>query len=113
MPVADGGDLTGRILCEAFGAEIRTVATVNSMGDPIESNWGYVAVSKTAILELADSSGNRLIERSKLNPMLHTTYGTGLVAKAALDMGCTRIIMGVGGSATVDGGQGFLQALGV
>ena len=82
------------------------------LGKPTKSQFGILDDGKSAIVEMAAASGLRLMPRDRLNPMLTTTYGTGQLIKAALDHGCDKIIVGVGGSATVDGGIGMAQALG-
>lgn len=111
LPIADGGDGTlETIMATASGSYI-PVRVRNPLGEDLKSRFGLLA-DGTAIVEMAEASGLRLINRDQLNPMHTTTYGTGQLIKAALDHDARRIIVGVGGSATVDGGIGMAQALG-
>jgi glycerate kinase len=112
IPIADGGDFTGDVLLRNIGGRWETVEVLNPLGKVIESRFG-ITNDGVGIVELSEASGTRLIEESQLSPMTTTTYGTGQLIKAALDAGCKKIIIGLGGSATVDGGVGLLQALGV
>lgn len=115
MPIADGGDFTGAVLVKALNGTWRAVEVLDPLKRTIRSKIGIVTLNhqSTAIIELAEASGTKLLNRSELNPIVTTTFGTGQLIKAALEMGCQRIIIGVGGSATVDGGMGIMQALGV
>jgi glycerate 2-kinase len=110
LPIADGGDFTGPILNEAFGAKVITVSVCDPLMRPVEASFGVAG--KTAVIEMASASGMGLLSSDELNPEKTTTYGTGQLLKRALDLGCERIILGAGGSATVDGGIGLLDALG-
>jgi|GEM_PF-43514 glycerate kinase len=112
IPIADGGDFTGEVLLRNIGGRWETVEVLNPLGEAIQSRFG-ITDDGVGIVELSEASGTRLIKSSELNPMITTTYGTGQLIKAALDAGCKKIIIGLGGSATVDGGVGLLQALGV
>ena len=112
IPIADGGDFTGDVLVRNLGGEWKTVEVLNPLGQPIQARFGIINQT-TGIVELSEASGTRLISDDDLNPMITTTYGTGQLIKAALDEGCKKIIVGLGGSATNDGGIGALQALGV
>ena len=87
--------------------------STNPLGRKIQSSFGWVEKNKTAIIEMADASGIRLLKAGELNPMKANTRGTGELIKAALDKGAKKIIMGIGGSATVDGATGLLNELGV
>jgi glycerate kinase len=82
------------------------------LGEKVNSTWGILGNRTTAIIEMAAASGLTLIPPERLNPMVATTYGTGELIRAALDTGCRQIIVGIGGSATNDGGAGMAQALG-
>jgi len=110
LPIADGGDFTGPILNEALGAEVITIKVFDPLGRPVVASFGVAG--KTAVIEMASASGLSLLSVNELNPEKTTTYGTGQLFKRALDLGCEKIILGVGGSATVDGGIGLLDALG-
>ncbi len=112
LPIADGGNGT----LDAFladGGERVSVPVVDPLDRPIIVPIGLLPDGQTAVVEMALASGLELLLPEELNPMIATTYGTGLLLKAALDAGAKRIIVGMGGSATVDGGAGALQALGV
>ena len=82
------------------------------MGRVIEASYGFIEENKTAIIEMASASGLHLIKPEERNPLITTSYGTGELIKDALDKGADRFIIGLGGSATNDGGVGLLQALG-
>ncbi len=110
IPVADGGDFTGDILNEAFSAKTFVTIVNDPSGRKTEAKYGIFR--NTAIIEMAEASGMRLLKKEELNPLINTTYGTGQLIKAALEKGCTGIILGLGGSATIDGGIGMLDALG-
>ncbi len=112
LPIADGGNGT----LDAFladGGQRISVPVVDALDRPIIAPIGLLSDGKTAVVEMALASGLELLTSDELNPMVATTYGTGLLLKAALDTGAKRIIVGMGGSATVDAGAGALQALGV
>lgn len=111
LPIADGGDGTLETLVAATAGKFVPVRVKGPLGDPIDSRFGLLP-DGTAVIEMAEASGLRLLARDQLNPMQTTTFGTGQLIQAALDHGAKRIIIGVGGSATVDGGIGMAQALG-
>lgn len=111
-PIADGGNGT----LDAFlagGGRRMTMTVEDPVGRPVEAAYGLLPDGETAVIEMALASGLELLEHWQLNPMIASTYGTGQLMKAALEAGAKRIIVGMGGSATVDGGAGCLQALGV
>lgn len=112
VPMADGGEGTTRSLVDATNGKLYEVQVTNPLGEKITSQFGILGDNKTAIIEMASSSGLELIPREKRNPMITTTFGTGELIKAALDMGVKTILIGIGGSATNDGGAGMIQALG-
>lgn len=112
IPIADGGDFTAEILVRNLDGYWKDVEVLNPLGQPTIARLGLTE-NGTGIVELSEASGTRLIQDSELNPMKTTTYGTGQLIKAALDEGCKKIIICLGGSATNDGGVGLLQALGV
>ncbi len=113
VPMADGGEGTVRSLVDATKGRIIREEVTGPLGRKVKASYGILGDKKTAIIEMASASGLPLVPKNKRNPLLTTTYGTGELIKAALDRGCRRIIVGIGGSATVDGGAGMAQALGV
>ena len=112
MPIADGGDDTMDVLV-AQGGEIREVTVDDPLGRPVRAAWGLLVDGQTAIVEMARASGLRLLREDERDPLRASTYGTGQLIAAAVEAGARRIIVGVGGSATVDGGSGCVSALGV
>ncbi len=110
IPVADGGDFTGPILEKVFKAQEVGVVASNPLGKKI--NVCYAIAKDTAIIEMANISGIKLLSDDELNPMVTSSYGTGELIQDAIQKGCKKIFVGVGGSATVDGGIGMLFALG-
>lgn len=113
IPMADGGDGTVECLVNATGGEILREKVIGPLGNEILAHYGILGDRKTAIVEMAAASGLTLVPEGKRNPLITTTYGTGQLIKAALNQGCRKMIIGIGGSATNDGGAGMLQALGV
>lgn len=111
-PVGDGGDGTAELLLRHFGGETVAAAARDPLGRVMVSHFGLIDAGRTALLDLADTSGLRLLSAKELNPLRTTTFGTGEVLRQALERGVQEIILGVGGSATVDGGVGLLMALG-
>jgi glycerate kinase len=109
-PIADGGNGTLAAFLLYRGRRVN-VTTFDPLMRPIESAFGLL--DDTAVIEMALASGLELVQRDQLDALHATTYGTGLLLRAALDAGVSRIIVGMGGSATTDGGAGCLQALGV
>lgn len=112
IPMADGGEGTVEALVAATNGSIREARVRGPLGSPVIAQFGVVGDGKTAILEMASASGLTLIEPSHRDPASSSTYGTGELLRAALDAGVRRVILGIGGSATNDGGAGFAQALG-
>ncbi len=112
VPMADGGEGTVQSLVDATEGELYQVIVQGPTGDKVQAIFGVLGDKKTAIIEMASASGLHLVPREKRNPLLTSTYGTGQLIKAALDKGVINIIIGIGGSATNDGGAGMLQALG-
>src|SRR5450432_1088868 len=113
FPIGDGGDGTAALIIQKLNGAIINVEVPDALGRNIHALFGLTDNGNTAVIELADASGLRLLQPQELNPLQATTYGTGELIKHALDRGVIRIIMCIGGSATVDGGTGILQALGV
>jgi glycerate kinase len=112
IPIADGGEGTVDSLVKGAGGRYETVHVKDPLGREIECRYGILK-DNAAIIEMAASSGLTLLRKEERNPMITTTYGTGQMIKAALDKGCRKIFIGIGGSATNDGGAGMAQALGV
>lgn len=113
IPMADGGDGTVQCLVNATGGEILRKKVTGPLGDEVLASYGILGDKKTAVIEMAEASGLTLVPENKRNPLITTTYGTGQLIKAVLDQGCRKMIIGIGGSATNDGGAGMVQALGV
>lgn len=110
VPLADGGDFTGPLLREALGAREFREVVADPLGRPVEAVYGIAGV--TAVIEMAEASGLRLLSEEERHPAAATSFGTGQLIRAALDRGCRKILLGLGGSASIDGGMGLLAALG-
>ena len=113
VPVADGGDGTVEALVDANHGEYRFATVEGPLGDSLEARYGLIEAGRTAVVELATASGLALIPPERRDPRRASTYGFGLLLEAARVAGVSRIIAGIGGSATNDGGAGMAQALGV
>ena len=113
FPVGDGGDGTASLIIQQQKGKIIQVEVHDPFGRKINASFGLIDDDKTAVIELADASGIKLLQQHELNPLQATTFGTGELIKHALDKNISRIILCIGGSATVDGGTGILQALGI
>jgi glycerate kinase len=113
IPVADGGDGTLDALVRSTDGELFTNRVTGPLGESVSAQWGVMGDKKTAVIEMARASGLALVPLRMRDPRTTTTYGTGELMVAALDRGYRRIIVGLGGSATTDGGIGMAQALGV
>ena len=111
-PLADGGEGTVEALTEGMGGRFCKVSVMGPFGEPVDCEYGILDETKTAIVEMSGAAGITLVPRERLNPLEATTYGVGEVIKDAIGQGCRRFIVGIGGSATNDGGVGMLQALG-
>ncbi|WP_302138564.1 glycerate kinase [uncultured Parabacteroides sp.] len=112
FPVADGGEGMLDILVSATKGKYRTLPAHGPLMEPMQGRYGISGDGQTALVEMAAVSGLPLIPEEKRNPILTTTYGTGELIRDALEQGCRRFIVGIGGSATNDAGLGMLQALG-
>lgn len=112
VPIADGGEGTVEAMVTATGGRMLTERVIGPLGETHEAFWGILGDGKTAVIEMAAASGLPLVPTELRDPRITTTYGTGQLMKAALDAGVTAIIIGIGGSATNDGGVGMAQALG-
>ena len=113
VPMADGGEGTVQALVDAHNGSKITKKVTGPLGKTIEAEFGLLESQKTAVLEMASASGLPLISEDKRNPMITTTYGTGELIAEALEYDVEKVIIGIGGSATNDGGVGMAQALGV
>lgn len=113
VPMADGGEGTVQSLVDATGGEIIKKIVTGPLGEPVDAFFGILGNRKTAVIEMAAASGLHLVPAGKRNPLVTTTRGTGELIAAALDYGVNHIIIGIGGSATNDGGAGVATALGV
>jgi len=113
FPVGDGGDGTAALLIQKCGGKIVPAKVQNPFGRKIRAGFGLIDNGQTAVIEMADASGLRLLRREEYDPLHANTFGTGELIQRTLDEGVNRIIIGIGGSATVDGGTGILRALGV
>ena len=113
LPIADGGDGTLEAVVEGTHGKILRARVLNPLGKKILAEYGLTGDGKTAIIEMSKASGLALVPPSQRNPMRSTSFGTGQLIQAALKRGVKEIILGIGGSATVDGGIGALQALGI
>ena len=113
IPMADGGEGTVQSLVDATGGRIMRVLVTDPLGHPTNAEYGILGDGRTAVIEMAAASGIQYIDETTRNPLIATTYGTGELIKDALEQGVSDIIVGLGGSATNDGGAGMAQALGV
>ncbi|BCS52579.1 glycerate kinase [Geobacter sp. SVR] len=113
VPLADGGEGTVQAMVAATGGRIVPVDATGPLGTAVPAFYGLTGDGRTAVIEMAAASGLTLVPPARRNPLLTTTYGTGELIRSALAEGVSRIIAGIGGSATNDGGAGMLQALGM
>jgi glycerate kinase len=113
MPIADGGEGTVHALVQASQGRLVRSRVTGPLGDPVEATWGLLGGGDTAVIEMAAASGLPLIPRDQRDPTRTSTYGTGELIRHAVEHGARRLIVGIGGSATNDGGAGMAQALGV
>ncbi len=112
IPLSDGGEGFTAALVRAAGGTLEEVAVHDPLMRPVKAVMGLLGHGRTAVIEMASASGLELLTPEEYDPRTTSTYGTGELIRAALDRGCRRILVGVGGSATVDGGVGAIQALG-
>lgn len=112
VPMADGGEGTVQSLVDATNGEIVETEVMGPDGKRVKAMFGLLGDGNTAVIEMASASGIHLIKKEERNPLYSTTFGTGELIKAALDRGVNAIFIGIGGSATNDGGAGMIQALG-
>jgi len=112
-PMADGGEGTLDVLLAATGAQLKQSTVQDPLGRSISAHWGWIAEKQTALIELATASGLMLLQSYEHDACRASSFGTGELIREALSIGAKRIILGIGGSACVDGGSGILQALGI
>jgi glycerate kinase len=114
LPLADGGDGTLETLVDATGGSVHSVVVRDPLGRRVTAAWGRLGgdQSDTAVIEMAQASGLRLLRTEERDPLHASTFGTGELMLHALRAGCRRLLVGIGGSATNDGGAGMAQALG-
>jgi len=112
VPMADGGEGTVRALVAATTGRLYRKPVTGPLGELVEAEFGVLGDGRTAVIEMAAASGLPLVPPERRDPMKTTTYGTGELIRAALGLGIRRLVLGIGGSATVDGGAGMAQALG-
>ncbi|MCM3594780.1 glycerate kinase [Metabacillus idriensis] len=113
IPMADGGEGTVQALVDATGGTFTSLTVTGPLGLPVEAEYGWLGDLKTAVIEMAAASGLHLVPPERRNPLMTTTAGTGELIKDAVQKGAEHLIIGIGGSATNDGGMGMAQALGV
>jgi len=113
FPIADGGDGTGSLIIESCNGMVIMKEVHDPLGRKIKASFGLIDNGKTGVIEMANASGLRLLQKNELNPLKASSYGTGELIKFALDEGVDKIVIAMGGSATVDGGCGILRALGI
>jgi glycerate 2-kinase len=112
LPIADGGDGTVDAMVAATNGELRSLRVRGPLGDPVDAPYGLIDSGATAVVEMAKAAGLALLPRDKRDPRATTTYGVGQLLQHAYDAGARHFIVGIGGSATNDGGAGMAQALG-
>jgi glycerate kinase len=112
IPIADGGEGTVDAIVSATDGQLHEIEVIGPLGETVMAVYGILGDRQTAVVEMASASGLTLVPGERLNPMATTTFGTGQLIKAALEKGCRKMIIGIGGSATNDGGVGMAQALG-
>ena len=112
IPISDGGEGLLKALVTPLQGTLVSLTVKDPLHRTIEASYGLIDQGQTAIIEMAKASGLELLSTEERNPLMTSTYGTGQLIKDALDKGCTKIIIGLGGSATNDGGMGMIKALG-
>ena len=112
VPIADGGEGTVDALVAATGGRTEHRTVRGPLGEPVRARWGVLGDGETAVIEMAAASGLPLVPKERRDPRVTTTFGTGQLIAAALDAGLRKLVIGIGGSATNDGGAGMARALG-
>jgi len=113
VPIADGGEGTVDALVAATHGRHEELTVRGPLGEPVRARWGVLGDGETAVLEMAAASGLPLVPKDRRDPRVTSTFGTGELVRAALDAGLRKLVVGIGGSATNDGGTGLARALGV
>lgn len=111
-PLADGGEGTVNALVRGMNGIMQNTTVTGPLGDPVHCEYGIIKESQTAVIEMSSAAGLTLIPENRRNPFYTTTYGVGEIIKDAISKNCRIFLVGIGGSATNDGGVGMLQALG-
>ncbi len=111
-PIADGGEGTVDAIISATNGKKIELTVHNPIGEKIQASYGIIPITKTAVIEMSAAAGITLIDKNERNPLNTTTYGVGEMILDAISKGCRKFVIGIGGSATNDGGVGMLQALG-
>lgn len=112
VPMADGGEGIMQSLVDATGGRVYSKEVVGPLGNNVVAEYGILGNGEIGVIEMASASGIHLVDSDKRNPLITTTFGTGQLIKACLDKRVKKLLIGIGGSATNDGGAGFIQALG-
>src|SRR5579883_1588761 len=112
IPIADGGEGTVQALVDASGGRIVPCTVTGPLSEPVTAFYGILGDGRTAVIEMSACAGLPLVPPSQRDPRFTTTYGVGELILAAIEQGCRHFIIGIGGSATNDGGAGMAQALG-
>lgn len=112
VPMADGGEGTMQSLIDATNGKAYSIKVVGPLSNEVEAQYGILGDGEVGVIEMASASGIHLVPKNKRNPLITTTYGTGQLIKACLDKGVKKILIGIGGSSTNDGGAGAMEALG-
>jgi len=113
VPIADGGEGTVEALVAATGGRVEHATVRGPLGEPVRALWGVLGDGETAVVEMAAVSGLPLVPEARRDPRATTTFGTGELMRAALDAGLSKLVIGIGGSATNDGGAGMARAFGI
>ncbi|MFR1611728.1 MAG: glycerate kinase [Lachnospiraceae bacterium] len=111
-PLADGGEGTVDALVQGMNGSLQKVRVTGPLGDKVDAAYGIIEEAKMAVIEMSAAAGITLVPDEKKNPLFTTTYGVGEMIRDAIEKGCRKFVVGIGGSATNDGGIGMLQALG-
>lgn len=111
-PLADGGEGTVDAFVQGMNGSLRKVRVTGPLGDKVDAAYGIIEEAKMAVIEMSAAAGITLVPDEKKNPLFTTTYGVGEMIRDAIEKGCRKFVVGIGGSATNDGGIGMLQALG-
>jgi len=112
VPIADGGEGTVEAMVAATGGRLERTRVAGPLGDPVDAAWGVLGDGRTAVVEMAAASGLPLVPPARRDPRAASTAGTGQLVRAVLDAGLRKLVIGIGGSATNDGGTGLASALG-